>query len=240
MNLDFETLLFFFQTYKRWPNEIEKHYIEQMLNSPYNSVSQIYEPLFDKIKYKKMILNSAQVYELTNLLIDFYNQNKRFPYADEEYKGYNLYNFMYALKFYKLPISTSNKAILKKLHLFKGKNIHINVLNLINYFYINNKWPNKEAIFNDIKIGIFAKNITKNPSNLFIGDYKTLSDLGFFNQIDKRVEIILEFYKNFKRKPHSKERYGGICVYIALANIKNGKINISDKERLLLSKEGLL
>lgn len=240
MNLDFETILFFFQTYKRWPNEIEKHYIEHMLNSPYNSVSQIYEPLFDKIKYKKMILNSAQVYELTNLLIDFYNQNKRFPYADEEYKGYNLYNFMYALKFYKLPISTSNKAILKKLHLFKGKNIHINVLNLINYFYINNKWPNKEAIFNDIKIGIFAKNITKNPSNLFIGDYKTLSDLGFFNQIDKRVEIILEFYKNFKRKPHSKERYGGICVYIALANIKNGKINISDKERLLLSKEGLL
>lgn len=211
-----------------------------MLNSPYNSVSQIYEPLFDKIKYKKMILNSAQVYELTNLLIDFYNQNKRFPYVDEEYKGYNLYNFMYALKFYKLPISTSNKAILKKLHLFKGKNIHINVLNLINYFYINNKWPNKEAIFNDIKIGIFAKNITKNPSNLFIGDYKTLSDLGFFNQIDKRVEIILEFYKNFKRKPHSKERYGGICVYTALANIKNGKINISDKERLLLSKEGLL
>lgn len=240
MNLDFETILFFFQTYKRWPNEIEKHYIEHMLNSPYNSVSQIYEPLFDKIKYKKMILNSAQVYELTNLLIDFYNQNKRFPYVDEEYKGYNLYNFMYALKFYKLPISTSNKAILKKLHLFKGKNIHINVLNLINYFYINNKWPNKEAIFNDIKIGIFAKNITKNPSNLFIGDYKTLSDLGFFNQIDKRVEIILEFYKNFKRKPHSKERYGGICVYIALANIKNGKINISDKERLLLSKEGLL
>lgn len=240
MNLDFETILFFFQTYKRWPNEIEKHYIEHMLNSPYNSVSQIYEPLFDKIKYKKMILNSAQVYELTNLLIDFYNQNKRVPYADEEYKGYNLYNFMYALKFYKLPISTSNKAILKKLHLFKGKNIHINVLNLINYFYINNKWPNKEAIFNDIKIGIFAKNITKNPSNLFIGDYKTLSDLGFFNQIDKRVEIILEFYKNFKRKPHSKERYGGICVYIALANIKNGKINISDKERLLLSKEGLL
>ena len=240
MNLDFETILFFFQTYKRWPNEIEKHYIEHMLNSPYNSVSQIYEPLFDKIKYKKMILNSAQVYELTNLLIDFYNQNKRVPYADEEYKGYNLYNFMYALKFYKLPISTSNKAILKKLHLFKGKNIHINVLNLINYFYINNKWPNKEAIFNDIKIGIFAKNITKNPSNLFIGDYKTLSDLGFFNQIDKRVEIILEFYKNFKRKPHSNERYGGICVYIALANIKNGKINISDKERLLLSKEGLL
>lgn len=240
MNLDFETILFFFQTYKRWPNEIEKHYIEHMLNSPYNSVSQIYEPLFDKIKYKKMILNSAQVYELTNLLIDFYNQNKRFPYVDEEYKGYNLYNFMYALKFYKLPISTSNKAILKKLHLFKGKNIHINVLNLINYFYINNKWPNKEAIFNDIKIGIFAKNITKNPSNLFIGDYKTLSDLGFFNQIDKRVEIILEFYKNFKRKPHSKERYGGICVYTALANIKNGKINISDKERLLLSKEGLL
>ena len=240
MNLDFETILFFFQTYKRWPNEIEKHYIEHMLNSPYNSVSQIYEPLFDRIKYKKMILNSAQVYELTNLLIDFYNQNKRFPYVDEEYKGYNLYNFMYALKFYKLPISTSNKAILKKLHLFKGKNIHINVLNLINYFYINNKWPNKEAIFNDIKIGIFAKNITKNPSNLFIGDYKTLSDLGFFNQIDKRVEIILEFYKNFKRKPHSKERYGGICVYIALANIKNGKINISDKERLLLSKEGLL
>lgn len=240
MNLDFETILFFFQTYKRWPNEIEKHYIEHMLNSPYNSVSQIYEPLFDKIKYKKMILNSAQVYELTNLLIDFYNQNKRVPYADEEYKGYNLYNFMYALKFYKLPISTSNKAILKKLHLFKGKNIHINVLNLINYFYINNKWPNKEAIFNDIKIGIFAKNITKNPSNLFIGDYKTLSDLGFFNQIDKRVEIILEFYKNFKRKPHSNERYGGICVYTALANIKNGKINISDKERLLLSKEGLL
>lgn len=240
MNLDFETILLFFQTYKRWPNEIEKHYIVHMLNSPYNSVSQIYEPLFDKIKYKKMILNSAQVYELTNLLIDFYNQNKRFPYVDEEYKGYNLYNFMYALKFYKLPISTSNKAILKKLHLFKGKNIHINVLNLINYFYINNKWPNKEAIFNDIKIGIFAKNITKNPSNLFIGDYKTLSDLGFFNQIDKRVEIILEFYKNFKRKPHSKERYGGICVYIALANIKNGKINISDKERLLLSKEGLL
>lgn len=240
MNLDFETILFFFQTYKRWPNEIEKHYIEHMLNSPYNSVSQIYEPLYDRIKYKKMILNSAQVYELTNLLIDFYNQNKRFPYVDEEYKGYNLYNFMYALKFYKLPISTSNKAILKKLHLFKGKNIHINVLNLINYFYINNKWPNKEAIFNDIKIGIFAKNITKNPSNLFIGDYKTLSDLGFFNQIDKRVEIILEFYKNFKRKPHSKERYGGICVYIALANIKNGKINISDKERLLLSKEGLL
>lgn len=240
MNLDFETILFFFQTYKRWPNEIEKHYIEHMLNSPYNSVSQIYEPLYDRIKYKKMILNSAQVYELTNLLIDFYNQNKRFPYVDEEYKGYNLYNFMYALKFYKLPISTSNKAILKKLHLFKGKNIHINVLNLINYFYINNKWPNKEAIFNDIKIGIFAKNITKNPSNLFIGDYKTLSDLGFFNQIDKRVEIILEFYKNFKRKPHSKERYGGICVYTALANIKNGKINISDKERLLLSKEGLL
>ena len=240
MNLDFETILFFFQTYKRWPNEIEKHYIEHMLNSPYNSVSQIYEPLFDKIKYKKMILNSAQVYELTNLLIDFYNQNKRFPYVDEEYKGYNLYNFMYALKFYKLPISTSNKAILKKLHLFKGKNIHINVLNLINYFYINNKWPNKEAIFNDIKIGIFAKNITKNPSNLFIGDYKTLSDLGFFNQIDKRVEIILEFYKNFKRKPHSKERYGGICVYIALANIKNGKINTSDKERLILSKEALL
>lgn len=71
MNLDFEAILFFFQTYKRWPNEIEKHYIEQMLNSPYNSVSQIYEPLFDKIKYKKMILNSAQVYEITNLLIDF-------------------------------------------------------------------------------------------------------------------------------------------------------------------------
>ena len=208
MNLDFETILFFFQTYKRWPNEIEKHYIEHMLNSPYNSVSQIYEPLFDRIKYKKMILNSAQVYELTDLLIDLYNQNKRFPYADEEYKGYNLYNFMYALKFYKLPISTSNKAILNKLHFFRGKNIHISVLNLINY--------------------------------LFIGDYKTLSDLGFFNQIDKRVEIILEFYKNFKRKPHSNERYGGICVYTALANIKNGKINISDKERLLLSKEGLI
>lgn len=240
MNLDFETILFFFQTYKRWPNEIEKHYIEHMLNSPYNSVSQIYEPLYDRIKYKKMILTSAQVYELTNLLIDFYNQNKRFPYPDEEYKGFNLYNFMYALKFYKLPISRSNKAILKKLHLFKGKNIHINVLNLINYFYINNKWPSQETIFNDIKIGIFAKNITKNPSNLFIGDYKTLSDLDFFNQIDKRVEIILEFNKNFKRKPHSKERYGDICVYTTLAKIKNGKINISDKERLLLSKEGLL
>lgn len=240
MNLDFETILFFFQTYKRWPNEIEKHYIEHMLNSPYNSVSQIYEPLFDRIKYKKMILNSAQVYELTDLLIDLYNQNKRFPYADEEYKGYNLYNFMYALKFYKLPISTSNKAILNKLHFFKGRSTHVNVLNLINYFYVNNKWPRKETIFNDIKIGIFAKNITKNPSKLFIGDYKTLSDLDFFNQIDKRVEIILEFNKNFKRKPHSKERYGGICVYTALANIKNGKINISDKERLLLSKEGLL
>ena len=240
MNLDFETILFFFQTYKRWPNEIEKHYIEHMLNSPYNSVSQIYEPLFDRIKYKKMILNSAQVYELTNLLIDFYNQNKRFPYADEEYKGYNLYNFMYALKFYKLPISTSNKAILKKLHLFNGKNIHINVLNLINYFYINNKWPNKEAIFNDIKIGNFAKKIAKDSSNLFIGDYKTLSDLGFFNQIDKRVEIILEFYKNFKRKPYSKERYGGICIYEILRKIKKGTINISEKERLLLSKNGLI
>lgn len=187
-----------------------------------------------------MILTSAQVYELTNLLIDFYNQNKRFPYPDEEYKGFNLYNFMYALKFYKLPISTLNKAILNKLHFFKGKNIHINVLNLINYFYINNKWPSKETIFNDIKIGIFARNIIKNPSNLFIGDYKILSDLDFFNQIDKRIEIILEFNKNFKRKPHSNERYGGICVYTTLAKIKNGKINISDKERLLLSKEGLL
>ena len=29
MNLDFEAILFFFQTYKRWPNEIEKHYISK-------------------------------------------------------------------------------------------------------------------------------------------------------------------------------------------------------------------
>lgn len=158
MNLDFETILFFFQTYKRWPNEIEKHYIEQMLNSPYNSVSQIYEPLFDKIKYKKMILNSAQVYEITNLLIDFYNQNKRFPYADEEYKGYNLYNFMYALKFYKLPISTSNKAILNKLHFFRGKNIHISVLNLINYFYIIINGQTKKLYSMILKLVILQKN----------------------------------------------------------------------------------
>lgn len=70
-----------------------------------------------------------------------------------------------------------------------------------------------------LKLVILQK-IAKDSSNLFIGDYKTLSDLGFFNQIDKRVEIILEFYEKSKRKPYSKERYGGICIYEILRKIK--------------------
>lgn len=240
-----ELVLNFYKIYNRWPNYYDDKIILKSVTcfkEKINTIPKFYEPVFKKFHFYSTNLSKKEINKNVSLLIEFFEKYNRWPNENEIYKDINIGMFSYNIKYCYLPIRAKDKSYLNKLQFFYGVNNHKNILILLKYYYKYNVWPEKEVIFENIKIGEFASKIKKQKLSICIEDKTLLDSLGFFNEIitnDTNVLLIIEFKEKYNRLPNYNEIYKGVNISDLLYSIYIKELIISKKDTKILEKENI-
>jgi len=119
--------------------------------------------------------------------------------------------------------------------------VNENLYYLIRYVAEFHQAPKAREIYEGRKIGLYLQNIKRGSQSITDEDALFLKRLGLKlstenvqNNVHKKLLILVEFIKNNKRKPNSKDVYKGIKLYPFLRNIQTGNTSLSKKDRALL------
>ena len=187
-----------------------------------------------------------------NTLIEFYQENGRWPIAkknpknrqedDERKQG----NFLINLRQGKINISAEQKQMLLELdpNVFDDrKNIEKNNKFdlLIEFYQKNGRWPKTGGeIYKQINIGNFFHNIKCNYVNLNEEQINTILGLDPTALEDPRktdtnnkINLLIEFYQENGRWPKQSDSviYNGMNIYTFLNSIRNGNTKISESQK---------
>lgn len=179
-------LIDFYETKGRWPKAKESYkgvkigpfacgitYGNIMISDHYFALLSEME-FFTDYFHKKIII-----------LLDFLNTNKRYPYTNEIYRDFNIYQFAYSIKNGKLNkhISDEDKNTLSKNIYFnstyKQSIFHKRTLLLIEFYDLYGRWPKVKETFKGEKIGSFAYETKRHRKHLWYIDENLLKDKGF-------------------------------------------------------------
>lgn len=232
-----ELVLNFYKIYNEWPNPYDNKVILKLINSSKERIDTIpsfYKNIFKKFYFYRNDITQSQIDKNVSLLIEFFEKFNKWPTENEVYKGVNLGEFSYNIKFCDLSIQLKDRFILNKLQFFYGVINHKKILTLLKYFYQNNNWPEKEVIFEDINITNLSTKIKKNKISIASEDKSLLEKIGFFKvnpPNHSKVLLLIEFKEKFNRAPYFSEIYKGVNVYNLLYDIKTGCLNISNQDK---------
>ena len=185
------------------------------------------------------------------LLVEFYLLYGREPKAREEYKGVNIGYFLQDIRKGSITLNSEECLILTKVGyrlnwLSKEEKIHNNAMLLVEFLKKYKRPPESTEIYKEVKIGRFYDRIRKDPSQLSLKDKKEIEDLGFKlkvvdvkKEVENKVNLLIEFYKKYKREPKQKEEYKGIKLGIFLMNIRDNRTKIKKSEQTSLKKAGI-
>ena len=183
-NIYIELIINFYKTYNRWPNYYDEQIILTSITNfkeNINIIPKLYEPVFTKFHFYQIGLSKKDINQKVGLLIDFFDKFNKWPNENEEYKGINIGEISYNIKFCNLPIKFRDKCYLSKFAFFSGVNNHKKILILLKYYCNYKTWPKKEVVFENIKIGEFALSIKKKKVSICPEDRIFLSSLDFFD-----------------------------------------------------------
>lgn len=195
--------------------------------------------------------NVSTISNKVTLLVEFYLLYSREPKAREEYKGVNIGYFLQGIRKGSVTLTSEECLILKKVGyrlnwLSKEEKVHNNAVLLVEFFKKYKRPPASTEIYKEVKIGRFYDRIRKDPSQLSLKDKKEIENLGIKltvvdvkKEVEDKVNLLIEFYKKYKREPKQKEEYKGIKLGIFLMNIRNDRTKITKSEQTLLRKAGI-
>lgn len=192
------------------------------------------------------------IHQKVLILAEFYKKFERYPMQEEEYKGVKLHKFFYAIRYFSINISDSDRAFLESLE----KNLptakyynstHKKVLILGEFLQEFGRIPKGYEEYKNVKVGVLMTNIRHGSAKLSEKDRRYLES---FNielsakkskklSMQKRVLALGEFYQKFGRSPKCKEEYNNIKIGSFLTSIKSGRIILKDKDRKYLENIGV-
>ena len=191
------------------------------------------------------------VHEKVLLLSGFYEEFRREPRWNEEYKDIKIGQFLNNIRNGHTKISEKDRKYLEGLGMRlvpKNKKILVRekVLLLGEFYGKFGREPRWNEEYKDIKIGQFLNNIRKGGTNLSEEDREYLEGFGMRlfvknRQLSVHEKVILlgEFYSKFKRNPKSSEEYKGEKLKGFLGSIRKGTTKISETDRKYLESLGI-
>ncbi len=242
-------LLEFYDTFGRWPKQRET-YKDVKLGMFTNNVKSGNNKISDN---DRKLLESKGFFISTNekkhnkvlLLLEFFDIFGRWPMQKDVYKDVKLGVFANEIKYSYIRLSTEDFLSLKDKGFFNNKTIglskHDKVLLLLEFYDTFGRWPKQKETYNDIKLGMFARDVKYSKTKISDNDRKLLESKGFFNSNNKdynKVSLLLEFYDTFGRWPKRKETYKDIKLGIFAHNVKFNNTKVSDNDRKLLKSKG--
>ena len=191
------------------------------------------------------------VHEKVLLLSGFYEEFRREPRWNEEYKDIKIGQFLNNIRNGHTKISEKDRKYLEGLGMRlvpKNKKILVRekVLLLGEFYGKFGREPRWNEEYKGIKIGQFLNNIRGENTKISENDKEYLESLGMRLAIQnkqilvhEKVLLLGEFYGKFGREPRWNEEYKDIKIGQFLNNIRKGGTNLSEEDREYLEGFGM-
>ena len=258
--IKYQYLVEFYEKNNRWPTQKEK-YKGENIGSFLGSLKQGYTKLTEKEVRELQLLdpnvfgNPTEVRKNNtfDLLIEFYEQNNRWPTQKEKYKGENIGSFYSRIKSNGVKITEEQEMKLLELdpNVFKDprkidtkRRLEI----LIKFYKENNRWPQTSGeIYDGENIGRFLMDLKTEKTTLTEEQQAELLELDsnvFKNpkkiEVDRKFDILIEYAKNKKDQgdkyiwPTRKEEYKDIRIGAFLDKIKQRPNMINETQKNIM------
>ena len=117
---------------------------------------------------------------------------------------------------------------------------------LVEFYNKYGREPKWMEEYKGAKLGKFLNNIRIGNVKPTTEERKLLKDIGYrldcLNKkeiVHKKVLLLVEFYKEYNRRPKSSEEYKGVKIGRFLVNIKQNRVKPTEEDRALLEKTGI-
>jgi len=232
----------FYYDFHRLPSYNEKYkdwkigsFISRLKFGDNKSLKEIIEKIFNCKIEKQYIHNNLSDEEKIKLCQEFYEENKRIPKSEEQYKNWNIGKFIKGIR--------DGKNNYLKNQIEKIFNITFNINNNINNINNNNKvnlckefynefkrLPKNNDIYKDWKIGRFIdgirygqnKHLKEQIEKIFNEKINKIRTNNIKND-EEKIKLCKEFYNDFNRLPKQNEEYKNWKINNFIRGIKRGQ-----------------